>query len=68
LAQFNVKSYKAIKTKCGAKLILSYFEKLADLEVAKKKTFQLKNKGFQWTKYSSFQPRHNDKKKNEQSS
>jgi hypothetical protein len=37
---------KTIKIKCEAKLILGYFKKLADLEVAKKKTFQLKNKDF----------------------
>jgi hypothetical protein len=49
-------SYKSIKTARGEKLLLGYFEKLEDLESAKKRTFQLHNTDFRWTRYTPPRP------------
>jgi hypothetical protein len=52
LAQFNTKSYKAIKMAKGDRLIIGFFEKLEDLVKVKKMTFQLHGKDYQWNHYS----------------
>jgi hypothetical protein len=48
--QFNVKSYKAITAAKGERMILGYFEKLADVELTLKMPFTLQNQEFHWSR------------------
>jgi hypothetical protein len=63
LAKYNVKSYKTYKTARGEKMIIGFFEKLADWEAAKKDTFQFNQQDFRWSKYSPPTRRQQHKKK-----
>jgi hypothetical protein len=68
LTQFNVKSYKSIKTAKGERLLIGYFEKLADVESAKKRTFQLMNQECRWSRYSPSKTCQQKQKKKDSSS
>jgi hypothetical protein len=58
-----IKSYKAIKMAHREKLILGYFEKLEDIEAAKKLTFQHNGSDYKWSRYSHLRTCQLNKKK-----
>jgi hypothetical protein len=60
LENFNVKSYKSITTAKGERMILGYFEKLTDIELALDMSFTLLNQEFRWSRST---PPFNRKKK-----